>query len=136
MAGQAKTLVLVLLLASGSPQLRLTMTVIQYTAAVKTSALDSTAKSLAALSDVFKKEARLNTILAAPTLTPGDKSQIIQELQKHMGGLDKGNTVKNFLQTLADNNRLSILESICEKFSTLMVAARGELDLVITSAQV
>ncbi len=53
-----------------------------------------------------------------------------------MGGLDKGDTVKNFLQTLADNNRLSILESVCEKFLTLMVAARGEIDLVITSAQV
>ena len=109
---------------------------LQYTAAVKTSALDSTSKSLAALSEVFKKDARLNSILAAPTLAPDDKSQIIQELQKHMGGLDKGDTVKNFLQTLADNNRLSILEGVCEKFTTLMVAARGEIDLIITSAQV
>ena len=109
---------------------------VQYTAAVKTSALDSTSKSLAALSEVFKKDARLNSILAAPTLTPGDKSQIISELQKHMGGLDKGDTVKNFLQTLADNNRLNILEGVCENFTTLMVAARGEIDLVITSAQV
>lgn len=109
---------------------------VQYTAAVKTSALDSTSKSLAALSEVFKKDARLNSILAAPTLTPGDKSQIIAELQKHMGGLDKGDTVKNFLQTLADNNRLNILEGVCENFTTLMVAARGEIDLVITSAQV
>ena len=53
-----------------------------------------------------------------------------------MGGLDKGDTVKNFLRTLADNNRLSILESICEKFTTLIGAAKGEMDLVITSAQV
>ena len=53
-----------------------------------------------------------------------------------MGGLDKGDTVKNFLKTLADNNRLSILEGICEKFTALMGAARGEMDLVITSAQV
>ena len=103
---------------------------------MKTSALDSTSKALATLSEVFKKEARLNSILTAPTLTPDDKFQIIQELQKHMGALDKGDTVKNFLQTLADNNRLSILEAVCEKFATLMVAARGELDLTITSAQV
>ena len=109
---------------------------LQYTAASKTSSLDNTSRSLASLSEVFKKEARLKNILAAPTLTPGDKSQIIQELQKHMGGGDKGDTVKNFLQTLADNNRLSILEGVCEKFNTLMVAARGEIDLVITSAQV
>ncbi|KAL9634427.1 MAG: hypothetical protein Q9164_004098 [Protoblastenia rupestris] len=106
-----------------------------YTAAVKTSTLETTSKSLAALSEVFKKDSKLHGILGAPTLTTGDKSQIVQELQRHMGGLDKGDTVKNFLKTLADNNRLSILEGICEKFTALMGAARGEMDLVITSAQ-
>lgn len=53
-----------------------------------------------------------------------------------MGGQDKGDTVKNFLKTLADNNRLGILQGVCEKFSTLMGAARGEIDLIITSASV
>lgn len=53
-----------------------------------------------------------------------------------MGGLDKADTVKNFLKTLADNNRLGILEGVCEKFTTLMGAARGEVDLTITSASV
>lgn len=110
--------------------------IIQYTAAVKTSALEATSKSLAALADVFKKDTKLPVILTAPTLTPGDKSQIIQELQRHMGGQDKGDTVKNFLKTLADNNRLGILEGVCEKFTTLMGAARGEIDLTITSASV
>jgi len=109
---------------------------VQYTAAAKTSALDSTAKSLAALSDVFKKDPKLPLILNAPTLTPGDKSQIVQELQKHMGGVDKGDTIKNFLHTLAENNRLGILEGVCEKFSTLMGAHRGEMELTITSASV
>ncbi|MCJ1265638.1 ATP synthase F0 subcomplex subunit OSCP atp5 [Lobaria immixta] len=105
-----------------------------YTAAVKSSALDSTSKSLAALSDVLKKDPKLPVILTAPMLTPGDKSQIVQELQRHMGGVDKGDTVKNFLKTLAENNRLGILEGVCEKFSTLMGAARGEVDLIVTSA--
>ena len=109
---------------------------IQFTAAVKSSALDDTAKSLAALAEVFKKDARLPTLIAAPTLTATDKSQIVQELQKHMGGLDKGKTVQNFLNTMADNNRLGVLEGVCEKFSTLMEASRGELELTITSAQV
>ena len=52
-----------------------------------------------------------------------------------MGGIDKGDTVKNFLKTLADNNRLGILQDVCEKFATLMGAARGEVDLTVTSAQ-
>ncbi|MCJ1338567.1 ATP synthase F0 subcomplex subunit OSCP atp5 [Bachmanniomyces sp. S44760] len=106
-----------------------------YTAAVKTSSLDSTSKALATLLDVFKKDAKLPIILTAPTLSPGDKSQIIQELQRHMGGIDKGDTVKNFLKTLAENNRLVILKGVCEKFATLMGAARGEIDLTVTSAQ-
>lgn len=105
-----------------------------YTAAAKTSSLDSTSKSLAALAEVFKKDTKLSGILTAPTLSPGDKSQIVQELQRHMGGVDKGETVKNFLKTLSDNNRLGILQGVCEKFATLMGAARGEMDLTVTSA--
>ncbi|KAL8755392.1 MAG: hypothetical protein Q9184_004814 [Pyrenodesmia sp. 2 TL-2023] len=105
-----------------------------YTAAAKTSSLDSTSKSLAALAEVFKKDTKLSGILTAPTLSPRDKSQIVQELQRHMGGVDKGETVKNFLKTLSDNNRLGILQGVCEKFATLMGAARGEMDLTVTSA--
>lgn len=69
-------------------------------------------------------------------MSAGDKSQIIAELQKHTGGADKSNTVKNFLETLADNNRLGLLPGVCEKFETLVGAAHGEIDLVLTSAQV
>ena len=109
---------------------------LQYTAAAKASTLESTSKSLAALSDVLKNDPKLPVILTAPTLTPGDKSQIVQELQRHMGGVDRGDTVKNFLKTLAENNRLGILAGVCEKFSILMGAARGEVDLIVTSALV
>ncbi|MCJ1414229.1 ATP synthase F0 subcomplex subunit OSCP atp5 [Xylographa parallela] len=105
-----------------------------YTAAAKTSALDSASKALATLSDVFKKDPKLAVILTAPSLSPGDKSQIIQELQRHTGGQDKGDIVKNFLQTLAEHNRLSLLEGVCEKFGTLMGASRGEVDLTVISA--
>ncbi|KAG8531054.1 uncharacterized protein KY384_004411 [Bacidia gigantensis] len=107
-----------------------------YTASVKSSSLEPVSKSLAALSEVFKKDPKLPKILTAPTLSPSDKSQIIAELQRHTGAQDKSSTVKNFLDTLAENNRLGILEGVCEKFQQLMGAARGELDLVITSAQV
>ncbi|MCJ1448436.1 MAG: ATP synthase F0 subcomplex subunit OSCP atp5 [Stictis urceolatum] len=105
-----------------------------YTAAAKRSSLDSTSKALAALSDILKKDTKLPSILAAPSLSPDDKSQIVQELQKHTGGADKGDTVKNFLKTLADNNRLGILEGVCDKYTTLMGAARGEVEMTVTSA--
>lgn len=108
----------------------------QYTAAAKNSALDPTFKALSALNEVLKRDTKLPVIIAAPTLTTDDKSQIIAELQKHTAGHDKDAIVTNFLKTLADNNRLGILEGICDKFAVLMGAARGEVEMVITSAQV
>ncbi|OAL18396.1 hypothetical protein AYO22_10716 [Fonsecaea multimorphosa] len=105
-----------------------------YTAAAKQGSLEPTAKALSSLEQIFKTDAKLPQILAAPTLSDTDKSQIIAELEKHTGASDKSNTVKNFLQTLAENNRLSLLEGVCEKFGTLMSAARGEIELVVTSA--
>lgn len=56
------------------------------------------------------------------------------ELQKHaVGG---GDVLKNFLNTLAENNRLGALEGVCDKFAQLMSAHRGEVELVVTSAAV
>ncbi len=69
-------------------------------------------------------------------MTAEDKSAIIAELQKHTGGTDKGDTVKNFLTTLADYNRLALLKGVCEKFGELMSAARGEVELTVISASV
>ena len=44
--------------------------------------------------------------------------------------------MKNFLGTLADYNRLGLLKGVCEKFGDLMSAARGEVELTVTSASV
>ena len=125
-----------LLPASQKRKPRLTILHLQYTAAAKTSSLEPTARALTTLTDVFKKDPKLPSILGAPTLTPSDKSQIVQELQRHMGNVEKGETVKNFMKTLADNNRLGILEGVCEKFGILMSAAKGEMELVVQSASV
>ncbi|KKA16811.1 H(+)-transporting two-sector ATPase, partial [Rasamsonia emersonii CBS 393.64] len=105
-----------------------------YTASAKTSSLEQVSKALAQLGEVFKKDAKLTSILNAPTLSASDKQQIVQELHK-IAGADKGDIVKNFLNTLAENNRLGLLEGVVEKFATLMSAHRGEIELSITSAQ-
>lgn len=94
------------------------------------------AKALSSLNDVYHKDPKLATIMMAPTLSAEDKSAIVAELQKHTGGADKADTVKNFLDTLAENNRLSLLKGVCEKFGELMGAARGEVELTVTSASV
>ena len=86
------------------------------------------------LSSTFKRDAKLQSILTAPTLSVSDKQQIIGEIQKSIGVQDKGDTIKNFLNTLAANNRLSVLEGVTEKFALLMSASRGEVEMTITSA--
>ncbi|KAF5003564.1 hypothetical protein FDECE_9903, partial [Fusarium decemcellulare] len=104
-----------------------------YTAAAKTSSLDPTATALANLGALLEKDAKLSAILRAPTLTDADKKAIIQELQKQSGAANE--TVKNFLDTLAENNRLGLLPGVCEKFATIISAARGEVEVTVTSAQ-
>ncbi|KAF2229463.1 ATP synthase subunit 5 [Viridothelium virens] len=105
-----------------------------YTAAAKSSSLDNTANAIQNMLQVFKRDERLQRVVSAPTLSAEDKKQIVSELQKQIGGADKSDTVKNLLTTLADNNRLSILEGVCEKFGTLISAYRGEVECTITSA--
>ncbi|KYK55684.1 putative oligomycin sensitivity conferring protein [Drechmeria coniospora] len=104
-----------------------------YTAASKSSTLDPTAKALSNLANIFEKDAKLAVLLSAPTLTAEDKSAIVAELNKHTGGSNQ--TVQNFLETLAENNRLGLLRGVCEKFSQLMSASRGEVEMTVTSAQ-
>ncbi|XXG97161.1 hypothetical protein Hte_003456 [Hypoxylon texense] len=106
-----------------------------YTAAVKSSALDPAAKALSSLSDLFAKDTKLATILTTPTLSDTDKSGIIAELEKTVGAAGNNETVKNFLATLAENNRLGILPGVCEKFGEIIRASRGEVELIVTSAQ-
>ncbi|OLN95297.1 ATP synthase subunit 5, mitochondrial [Colletotrichum chlorophyti] len=104
-----------------------------YTAAVKSSSLDPTAKALAALEAIVAKDAKLATILAAPTLSAEDKSAIVAELTKQAGAGSQ-ETVKNFLAALAENNRLGLLPGVAQKFGEIMSAARGEVELIVTSA--
>ncbi|KAI0878468.1 ATP synthase delta subunit-domain-containing protein [Hypoxylon argillaceum] len=106
-----------------------------YTAAVKNSTLDPTARALSALGDLYTKDAKLASVLSTPTLTAADKSAILAELQKSIGAAGANETVKNFLATLAENNRLGLLKDISAKFAELISASRGEVEMVVTSAQ-
>jgi F-type H+-transporting ATPase subunit O len=106
---------------------------LQYTAAAKSSTLDPTAKALASLGALLEKDTKLAAILSAPTLSADDKAAIVAELTKQSGA--SGPTVQNFLQTLAENNRLGLLGSVVEKFNEIISAARGEVEMRVTSAQ-
>ncbi|KAF2862544.1 F1 complex, OSCP/delta subunit of ATPase [Piedraia hortae CBS 480.64] len=96
--------------------------------------LDSVSRAMESLSKTFKGDANLESVLSSPDLSTGDKDKMIAELQKFINVQDKDNTVKNFLETLAEHNRLGALKGVCEQFATLMSAARGEVEMTITSA--
>ncbi|RCI16564.1 hypothetical protein L249_2439 [Ophiocordyceps polyrhachis-furcata BCC 54312] len=108
--------------------------VFTYTAASKSSTLDSTARAMTSLSNTFSKDAKLSQVLATPTLTPKDKEAVVAELAKAIGGTTTP-TVKNFLDALAENNRLGLLQAVCGKFADLMAASKGEVQMTVTSAQ-
>ncbi|KAG0634154.1 OSCP/delta subunit of ATPase [Tuber brumale] len=101
-----------------------------YTASAKTKSLDSTEKSLQILKGILQKDPKLETIISSPTLNASDKSQIIVEIAKPIAS-DK--TVKNLLEVLAENNRLGLLRGVIDKYSTLMGAHKGVVEVVITS---
>lgn len=105
---------------------------------MKTSSLEPTAKALGALGNLVERDTKLSTILSAPTLSAEDKGAIVAELAKNAGAGSgaAADTVRNFLNTLAENNRLGLLGGVCSKFGQLMSAARGEVEMVVTSAQV
>ncbi|GAB0141747.1 ATP synthase F0 subcomplex subunit OSCP atp5 [Epichloe bromicola] len=107
-----------------------------YTAAAKSSTLEPTAKAISTLNALVEKDPKLDQILHAPTLTAKDKSAVVAELAKQAGaGAGAGaETVKNFLDTLAENNRLGLLKDVCVKFGDMMSASRGEVELKVTSA--
>ncbi|KAL5003579.1 ATP synthase delta subunit-domain-containing protein [Aspergillus recurvatus] len=105
-----------------------------YTASAKSSSLDATSKALNNLGAALKADRKLTSIISTPTLTAADKQAIVAELQK-VAGADKGDLLKNFLATLAENNRLGLLNDVVDKFAALMSAHRGEIELSITSAQ-
>lgn len=72
--------------------------------------------------------------MTAPSLTADDKASLCAELLKVSGAPQADKTMKNFLDTLAVNNRLSVLFGVCEKFAELMSAHRGEMEMRVTSA--
>jgi F-type H+-transporting ATPase subunit O len=93
---------------------------------------------MTALTELLKRDRKLPAVLSVPKLKPADKTQIINELLRQAGGGSGSgaSTLRNFLETLAENNRLGLLEGVCEKFGKLISVHRGEVEMTVTSAAV
>ncbi|BFZ64528.1 ATP synthase F0 subcomplex subunit OSCP atp5 [Saitoella coloradoensis] len=102
-----------------------------YTAAAKTTSVDSADKALSALKGLVTKDAKLNAIISNPSLSVEDKKTITQTLVKSVSA---DASVKNLLEVMAENNRLGLLAEVAEQFQTLIRAGKGEIEVTITSA--
>lgn len=102
-----------------------------YTASVKSSTLSSTESALASLKTLLSNDKKLGEILSNPALSSQDKKVVVDTLSR---ASKAEQTVSNFLNVLAENNRLSLLPAIADKFETLSNASKGIVEATITSA--
>jgi F-type H+-transporting ATPase subunit delta len=73
---------------------------------------------------------RVVDLLGNPHVTPAELAQLVGGI----AGPKLGEQGGNFVRTLADNRRLSVLPQIAELFDTLKDAEQGVADVTVTSA--
>jgi len=102
-----------------------------YQLAQDANATDKVAASLAGLSAALAESSDLKTLVNSPLIDRADAGNAIAATAKAMK-LDK--LTANFLGVLAQGRRLAGLPAIIADFDRLAAAARGEINVRVTSA--
>ncbi|AET38691.1 F1F0 ATP synthase subunit 5 Ecym_3192 [Eremothecium cymbalariae DBVPG len=103
-----------------------------FTAASKTTSIESASKSLEALSSTVAKDSKLQTVLSNPALSSEDRTVVVGTL---INTIPLDVSVQNLVKVLAENNRLSLLQDIGIQFGKLTDAHNGLMQAVVTTAQ-
>jgi ATP synthase delta (OSCP) subunit len=83
------------------------------------------------------EDSKLQSIVVNPALSHNEKADVVQLLtQTGGGGVEASKSVKNLLSVMSENGRLGQLDGVVAAFEKLMRAHKGEVDVVVTSAQV
>lgn len=104
-----------------------------YTAAAKTTSIESANSSLNALESSIAKDAKVSQILENPALSFQDRSVVVETLIKSQPKIDA--SVANLVKVLGENNRLDLLSKIFTQFKILNDAHNGVVEAVVTSAK-
>ncbi|SCU87890.1 LADA_0E06832g1_1 [Lachancea dasiensis] len=104
-----------------------------FTAASKSTSVESAAKSLSQLSQTVAKDTKLSAILANPALSAGDRTLVVDSLTKAQPDLDA--SVSNLLKVLGENNRLDLFSGVSTQFAKLTDAYNGLVQATVTTAQ-
>jgi F-type H+-transporting ATPase subunit O len=104
-----------------------------FSAASKQSTLDQVEQELKQLKEMLSGDAKVKMFLETPTIDREKKSRGIDII---LGQKKHAQTTVNFFKLLAENGRLAETVPIINSFNSLMVAHRGEVNVIITSAKV
>nr|CAG4648273.1 EOG090X0EB8 [Moina brachiata] len=103
-----------------------------YSAASKQKALDKVEKELKDFQGVIAKDARLAEFIVNPILKRQLKKDALSAIAKEA---KLSPLTSNLLVLMAENGRLSKLDTVIEHFKTMMAAHRGEVTCEVTSAK-
>lgn len=101
-----------------------------FTASVKENKLDVVEGELNKISQVLKKDLKLENFLKTPLV---DRSAKVKGVKQMLQG-KYSKIVENFFDVLAENGRLDQTTKIINSFNSLMMAQRGQVNVVVTSA--
>lgn len=98
--------------------------------------LNDIEKSLSTIRTAIDSDAKLQSRVVNPTLSHTEKLEIVDILAKTGGGsADASKAVKNLLGVMSENGRLGHLDAVVDAFDKIMRAHKGEVEVVVTSAQ-
>ncbi|OCF33489.1 ATP synthase F1, delta subunit [Kwoniella heveanensis CBS 569] len=104
-----------------------------YLAALKKSPkdLEALAKDIEAFDKKIKDDAKVSAFIQNPTLSASERSSALSSV------VPSGSSpiLLNLLTVLSENGRLSSAPKVFADFNSLIAAYRGELEVVVTSAE-
>lgn len=103
-----------------------------YTAAAKSTSIESAAKSLDSLKAKISKDSKIGEFLSNPALSSEDRAVVVDTLAKSTPSIDA--SVSNLLKVLGENNRLNLLEQVFTQFKVLTDAHHGIVEAIVTSS--
>mmetsp|Transcript_734 Transcript_734/g.853 ORF Transcript_734/g.853 Transcript_734/m.853 type:complete len:207 (-) Transcript_734:468-1088(-) len=103
-----------------------------YSASVQESSVEKTYQFLGKINELVESDSQVKDFLHNPALTKDDRSAVIQALSS---GLKLDKTTTNFLNVLAEYNRLGNFQNIYKEFSTLNDAHQGLVEAKVTSVK-
>ncbi|RTG81751.1 F-type H+-transporting ATPase subunit O, partial [Schistosoma bovis] len=104
-----------------------------YSAATKQKALDKIEKDIQLIKNTLKNDVKLREFCLDPSLQRLTK---INGIDQALNKLKVNEATKNLFVILAENGRLSKINSVIDKFEQIMTAYRGEIDPSIIGGMV